>query len=273
MNNYKVNISCIPPFLWRKESVQNVDDCNYEIYLTEFINESTEFMKTTDGNNIHHCDIQNKGEWDSYLGEKEFLDFKLLCSQSTQESVGVNYFTLSKNGAYYDYIAPSFLKIVNGGYWINILFKNDSISDLKDIEKGINRGLDKNQFRNKRTVIEKIQTEKDCMFLYTDFFWSLDDISESDIIKAVISFFEKWLPNLLTYRDINKNFKTYLAFMIPQFRKIVFCKWDKNNKSIIFFDAVSFEKSSNFMKYLYLLPPSDKFMRLYIDKNLLIQPS
>lgn len=263
-----IKISSTPAILWRDCTIKNVVDCNYEIYLTEFINESKEFMKLTGGKKIRYCEKQANGESDSYLENNDFLDYKLLCSQSMQEVIGITTYKLVWNHNSYDIEFSEWPEKINYGYWLHSLFYSDSINDIKAIDDGINRCKDTGVFRDKKKVIDKIKTDKDCLYLYSEFFWSPDEISREEIIDAAIIYFEKWLKSLFMYRDkIRETRHTYLAFMIPQFKEIVFCRWDKESNKINLFDIVQFEKSNNFMKYLKIMPPNEKFIWLYIGNN------
>ena len=246
-----IMISHLPPTLWRKEAVRNEIDCNYEIYLTEFINNSPKFMEVTNNRQVHHCSIQSDKEWDCYLDETPFLDFKLLGSQSMQQAIGDTAMILESNGnGVYDINQPELTKKEYYGYYLHMLFREKTVKNLFSIEK---ENANNKELIDIKSVLKILKTNKDCLYLFLDYFWSPDSISFKDLEEGALSYFRNWLPELFKYRDcVTENRKTYLAFMLPQFKKMIVYKWESEN--LLHFDSIDFNKSENFTKYLKITP-------------------
>ncbi len=249
-----IKISAVPSTLWRKNSVGNVDDCNYELYLTEFVNTSEKFKQITGKKEVVYCNSQSNGEWDCAVDGKPFLDFKLLCSQKMQQDIGETDLRLIANEhGTYDVKRPELKNQSYYGYWIHALLSSLTVDDLQDIYNGSGKLTNLKANKDLLSILKVASVDKDCLFLYTEFFMADEEITLEQMTEGAIKFLNRWVPTLFKFRDNTiPNRKTYLAFMVPKFKKIVICIW--NGQDIELFDAVSFDKSQNFMKYSRITP-------------------
>ena len=249
-----IKIAAIPSTLCRKGSVKNVEDCNYEFYLTEIVNASDKFKQIAENKEIIYCRSQSNGEWDCEVEGKPFLDFKFLCSQKMLQDIGETDWRLKANDhGTYDLERPVIKNTDHFGYWTHLLLSNLTVDDLQKIYAGTGQYDDPKAYKDLLRVLKVTATDKDCLFLYSEFFISDIEISFEEMTEGAITFLNRWVPTLFKFRDSNvPNKKTYFSFMIPKFKMFVICSW--NGEELVLFDTVPFEKSKNLMKYCRITP-------------------
>ncbi len=247
-----IKISALPSTLWKTDIVKNVDDCNYELYLTEFVNASEQFKQITGNKEVRYCYPQSKGEWDCTVNGIPFLDFKLLCSQKMQQDIGDTDLRLIANEhGTYDIERPVIKNRSYYGYWVHLLLEGLTEDNLQAIFNRTTKCSDSQANKDIISILKIAATDKDCLFLYTEFFKADEETPFEDIKAGAITFINRWIPALLKFRDSNvHNRKTYVAFAVPKYKNMVICNW--NGKEIEEFDVVPFDKSENFMKYCHI---------------------
>jgi len=258
----EIQVSSLPATILRTASVKSDDDSyNYELVLTDFINESEAFMKITDNTKVHHIPQNDQfgKEWDCYCGKTPFLDFKLLCSQRMQQAIGDTSIRFVEHSNKFSVIRPSLDKQAYYGYWLHILLKDKRCTDYLKLESIKKEGLNETEL-DIYSILKIMRTNKDCLFLSADYLWSEHDIPYEVFVECAIWYFSLWISELFKYRDVKtKGNDTYLAVFIPQYKRLLVLKWNSENERFDLFDSVSFNNNPHLDKHL-LLDSGDRFV-------------
>ena len=97
-------------------SIENMPECNYELYLTEFLNASSFFMGKTFNNPFVFQEDQSKGQCDCYAQidtDKYGLDFKLFGSEKALQGKSIFSSQIIKVGqGAYAFAVPKGLQVL-----------------------------------------------------------------------------------------------------------------------------------------------------------------
>lgn len=78
----------LPPELTIKDFIKGEKQCNYEVYLLEFVNKSSFFRNKSNGENYIKPQSESNGECDCNSSIYE-LDFKLMASKTALQASSI----------------------------------------------------------------------------------------------------------------------------------------------------------------------------------------
>lgn len=231
----------LPATLIVRNFVKGDDNCNYEIYLREFLNHSSWFRKKVLYDFVAPLSEANN-ECDAYAGEYG-IDFKLIGSRTalqarsilsktiTNLSNGVTAYGVSKDN--------TFMSV----FRIHAILRNRTIEDLKAIREIETRA--QNEETEIRTFLKTLETQKNLLlfFPYEFSFETTYEILEgaNQIENALNMDFR----NSILYRyERTENLETYMSFIYEDYFFIMF--WDDDRFKII--DHIELSKSKTYMR-------------------------
>lgn len=218
------------------------DDCNYEIYIREFINESSYFLALSNGQRYEAPQSESNKEPDA-ISDRYKLDFKLMVATSRMEANSILSGSITKYGeGAYGFGASK----VHGEMRCILLcqaLRYKSISELEEIKLGNTKSLDE---RDIKDFLKVLQTEKNVLlFLPFEFSYSEED-TEDDGVKGIAQAIYFDLRASIAYREnkLAQSYDTYAATIYKD--KVRFFKLSSNGADYI--DSVDIRKSKTFMK-------------------------
>ncbi len=218
--NNPLLLKVLPANLLIKGFVKNMDECNYENYLTEFINASSYFMEKTGGIYFKYQNDQSNGQCDCYAKTKEYeyaIDYKLFGSQNALygRSVLSNQITEITLGAY-AFSQPRENKNIIAS---NILetIKDVTLEELEDI-------VDSKYAISEKTIVKRdiqgilriLRVKKNLLLFLTyqflfprDYHYDFEEEKEG-LLKSI----SKRMKNIIIYRnELVENYDTFLCFL------------------------------------------------------------
>lgn len=200
----------LPAPLIVKNFVVGEKDCNYEIYLREFLNSSVWFREKV------NCDFiasisESKGECDAYAGEYG-IDFKLIGSRTAIQSRSIlseNIMKFSKGVIAYGPPKDNTSMTI---YRIHAILRNRTLDELKIIRNVEKRIQDEET--EIKTFLKTLEAKKHLLLFFPyefSFAKKYDLVSGATQIQNALNGDFK---NAILYRyDKTARFETYMSFI------------------------------------------------------------
>ncbi|MCR5083367.1 MAG: hypothetical protein K6B15_07840 [Parasporobacterium sp.] len=241
----------LPPQMIVKDYVKGEENCNYEIYLREFLNESCYFKRLSKEKLFRKPENESNGQCDAETSSYS-IDFKLLISSSKMEANSV--------------LSPSIEKYADGVYGFGAskrkgqmktirLLQSLRYKTVKELELIYNNDEVKYLGKSEiKTFLKKLCFKKNIIFFipYNFLYISKRDYKEAmngiqlalyHDLKASMEFREKY----------SGNYDTFLAALYDE--SMIFFKIDSNNIDVV--DLVKLKKSPTFVKLRDIKPWTD----------------
>ena len=215
-------------------------DCNYEIYLTELINNS-KFIKDYENKFILNKD-QSHGECD--ISNVNYnLDYKLFVDNKLMESISLlsHQYVISKDKSTVIFCCSK--KEGNGGGY-NLLkvlrmYKYDDIVRIANAEK---EDLKDEYERSLITLLKNCEKNKNIYFYLPYTIYFKDKIVNEKMANFIIECLNSDIENILKYRKEKVNKDTYISFVTNNYMVIA----KENNGKLELYDIVSLECSDTY---------------------------
>lgn len=220
----------------KKDFIENFDS-NYEIYLSEFINNSR--FVWDNGNNFFKLNTcQSNGESDISNDFYE-LDFKIFADEETIvnksnysgnieiDSNGVRIYSISNMKGQYRVCN---LKKITSDY---------SVDELNKIKLKLNPTPEEAKVKR---LLNKLEVNKNLLFLIPNIYYYDGNKVNDEILDFIVNTFSDDFKYILEYRKQYIDKDTYIAFFIEGY--IVFLK--EVNLKLIYYDKVDVSVSSHF---------------------------
>ena len=239
--NQELMYKQLPAHMIVKNFIEGEEDCNYEIYLRDFINESSFFSSLSNGNMFESPSSESDGECDA-ISTNYALDFKLMIATSRMEATSIlsGRITKFEEGAYG--FGPS---KVQGQMRCTLLCQALRYKDISVLEEIYSSKPGSRDEKDIKIFLEVLHTEKNILlFLPVVFSYTKEHSGEEGIagIQQAISFD---LKSSIEYRETYvKKYDTFLATLFEQ--KVLFFRL--SSKSVEFLDSVDTIKSKTFMR-------------------------
>lgn len=218
------------------------EDCNYEIYIRDFINKSSYFLTLSNGQSYEAPRSEAKREPDA-ISDMYKLDFKLMVATSRMEANSILSGSITKYGEGAYGFGPSKM---HGDRQCTLLcqaLRYKSISDLEEINLGRTKSFDE---RDIRDFLKVLRTEKNILLFLPFIFSYSEEHSEADGVKGIAQAIGFDLRASMEYREnkVGQCYDTYAATIYKD--KVIFFKLSSNGADYI--DSVDVGKSKTFVK-------------------------
>lgn len=221
-------------------------DCNYEIYLTELINNS-KFVKDFHGE-FKLIDEQSHGECD--ISNKNYdIDYKLFVDNSLMESISLYsaQYIIDKEKACVAFCAS--MKTGSGkGYYLIKILRNYKYEDILRISNKLTKELKYEYERSIITLIINCEIDKNILFyLPYEIFFENIKINKSSA-KFIIECLNSDIECILKYRNTKVNKDTYISFVSQD--KMIIAQYIGNKLEL--YDIVNLNCSKIYQEILDL---------------------
>lgn len=251
-----LKIRLLPPEIINCGFVKNLDICNYELFLVDFLNSSQFFLEKVDNAKFVYQSDQSNGECDCYATTSKGLygiDFKLFTSQKGLEANSV--LSLQRKriavGAYSTSVARG-SKSVKYPSPESIL-RGKSLENLEQIKQAKNAyngdGLIGQEIRS---ILNTFETKKNLLLFYTFhlFFPKNVEFDFNEEAEVIVSDLSDWLNGAFAYRNkYAPGFETYFSFIFDD--QFVITQIQSNH--LVLLEHMSISKSKIFMELNDLL--------------------
>lgn len=219
MIDRKLKIKPLPASCVIRNFVQNVKECNYELYLVELLNKSMWFRRNFNAH-FEYNSVQDAGQCDAYSGDFG-IDFKLVASKTELQSKSL--FSLQIAQPLKGVTVYSSCKKPGGEIQATIIYaaiRNMTIKELKHIKETASK---KQGIENDiKECLETFETSKNIMFFFP---YCLDIDNCSDLQEIVVA----------SEQALNSDFKSVIAYrdeFAPDYKDffVTICK----NEFVIF---------------------------------------
>ena len=239
-------------------SIENMPECNYELYLTEFLNASSFFMGKTFNNPFVFQEDQSKGQCDCYAQidtDKYGLDFKLFGSEKALQGKSIFSSQIIKVGqGAYAFAVPKERGSITGT-WILSVLKDRSFDELEMISNNVYQSDPANLIeREIQGVLKKLKVRKNLFLFLTNRFhfpegFSVDFIKELDDLCLSLS---ERLEHVIAFRNkFAEGHDTYFSFIFEDKLIITECNNGKLKKA----DCIPLSQSKVFWDLNTILNP------------------
>ena len=138
------------------------------------------------------------------------------------------------------------------GYWLHSLLKGKRCDDYIELAGKREKELDEKESEIS-SILKVMRTDKNCLFLFSDYFWSQVKIPYSVFVECAIWYFDLWAKELFKYRDIQvEGMDAYIAVFIPQYERLLVLKWKSDQEEFVMFDSIPFDNNPHLKKHLEL---------------------
>lgn len=231
----------LPAHLIVTNFIAGEEDCDYEIYMRDFLNQSTFFMALSKGHKYQAPATESHGEPDA-ISDEYTIDFKLLVATSRMEANSVLSGSITKYGdGFYGFGASK----VHGEKICTNLCQALRYKDVTELEAIIDR---KSHSLLEKDVIDYLgvleKKKNILLFLPVEFSFS-EEHSKKDAISSIQQAIGFDLKASIEYRE--KNVKGYDAYIATLYdAKVLFFKLSANGAKYV--DCVNVSSSKSFMK-------------------------
>lgn len=209
-------MALLPSQLVIKKFVNNMPESNYELFLTDYLNASTYFMKKTHGEAFIYQEDQSNGQCDCYSDSgdtKIGIDFKLFGSQKgfQAKSILSQQITQVCPGSYA--FSPSKEKGTITGTWILSALEDKSLGDLEAIAACPDPSVFTDVIDSDiYSVLKTLVVSKNLfLFLGYRFLFPADyQFDEEEELSDLVSSLSDRLKAIIAYRE--KQVGTYETF-------------------------------------------------------------
>jgi len=192
-----------------RDFVTGETNCNYELYLTELINNSDLFMHKSNGQLFEWQAEQAHGECD-VITETYSIDFKLLATESSLHGISVTSMRIEKmkEGFYAHRIG----RYPPGKPFTYVrtapALRNLSMKDLNIIEEHQKDKIEENV----STILKTLRTKKNLMLFYPYVLSFSEPRSFEQGCESITNAFNEDLNNICTYRrEKAEHYDTFLC--------------------------------------------------------------
>ena len=229
----------LPTQMLVKDFIYGENNCKYEIYLREFINESNFFMALSGGEKYDPPKKESNKEPDAISSNYE-LDFKIMNSTSVMEAKSIYSNSIIKfTDGVYGFGSPKH----QGQKVCTRLFqalRYKKMSDLEQIDLNPENLADKDI----RRFLKVLRTEKSILLFIPFEFSYACDYPEQKCLSGIKNALDFDLKASIEYR--NKYAKGYDTFAAAIYdKKMLFFKLS-TNKGVEYVDCVCTKKSPTF---------------------------
>lgn len=217
------------------------EDCDYEFYLRDFLNESSFFMSLSKGHKYQAPVTESHGEADA-ITDDYTIDFKLLVATSRMEANSVLSGSITKYGdGFYGFGAS---KVQGEKICTNLCqaLRYKDVTELETIIAKSSHSLIEKDVIDYLSVLKKKKNL--LLFLPVEFSFS-EEHSEKDAINSIRQAISFDLKPSIEFREKNvKGYDAYVATMYAD--KALFFKISINGAEYV--DCVNASSSKSFMK-------------------------
>lgn len=238
----------LPAQVLIKNSVKGDKECNYELYMIEFVNSSVWFREKVNFKKFHRPQSEAHGECDCYA-ENYGLDFKLTasqtrlqaCSELSQQTVIVG------TSGEYKTIPPK----KNSPRHCTILHKALEAYNLEELcelrNKKYSQGTKKSDIK---TFLEKLEFKKNLLLYYPHEFYYNYNIEFNRAVKNITKGLNYSFKSAMQYRAMKcPDYETYMGYIYNNF--FVIMQYSNGKFKVI--DYVNTTKSPIFTRlYNYI---------------------
>lgn len=239
----ELHCKLLPAQVLIKNSVKGDKECNYELYMIEFINSSLWFREKVGFKKFHRPESESHGECDCYAGNYG-LDFKLTASQTRLQACSElsNQTVIVDNSGEHKTIPPK----RNTSYHCTVLHKALQSYDLDGLcelrKKRYSQGTKKADIR---TFLEKLEFKKNLLLYYPHKFYYRRDIEFNKAVKNIVKGLNYSFKSAMQYRmKICPEYETYMGFIYNDFF-VIMCYTNNKFKVI---DYINTQKSPIFTR-------------------------
>lgn len=237
-----MRISLLPEYLIVHDFVHGVENCNYEKYLIELLNNSKYFLDLGKSE-YYHPKNENNGECDA-ISDSYSLDFKLAASTSMMQAKSILTPQVFTMGGLIFHSVP---KVQNGevrAVCLHTALRDKSKSELLTI-----RQKETNDFveQDIKAFLRVLETDKNILLFYPCIFEFETNYDFDEGVMQIIEGMSHDFSNSIGYREsVIKNKDTYFSCVYKN--QMVFLKC--NNKSWTYVDCVPLNKSQTYQDLL-----------------------
>lgn len=252
MINPNLRFQILPTQLIISNYVKGYENCNYEIYLRDFINTSEFFLSKSNYEAYTAPTSEERGQCDC-ISNKYQLDFKLLLSETMGQ--GKREFSPSITQISSGIVCHGEPKITTRdkdykeihATYLHVAFRILNYEKLCEIgnQKYKQHGME----RDVHLILKDLKKPKNlmCMIPYKFFFDNDISYSYEDGKKEIISAISSDYINLIRYReDIQPLYETYITFIYHN--KIIFLQGIE--KQLVCVDEIDLIKSKTYQELL-----------------------
>ena len=230
----------LPAHMIVKNFIKGEEDCNYEIYLRDYLNNSSFFMSKSSGQKYQACPTESHGEPDA-RSDDYAVDFKLMISNSKMEANSIFSGSITKYGeGAYGFGSAK----VKGEQPCTQLCQALRYKEVNDLENIDNINEDPLIKKDIKKYLRILHTKKNILlFLPYEFSYS-EEHTDQGGIDGILQALRFDLKASIEYREKNaKGYHTYAATLFNG--KVLFFRLSTN--AFEYVDSVDMTKSKTFM--------------------------
>lgn len=195
-----------------KDYVKNDPKCNYEFYMVELLNNSTEMRKCHQQEFVWQGD-QTHAECDAYSGDYG-IDFKLIASQSSMKASSnlSHQYTLLYEGVILGHDCKANRLNREKEMTTTILHAAMHQLSLENLEQIRHGNVTEQYKKDVRVFLEKLETKKNLLLFYPYEFSFENKQHPKDGIDILINLLQKCFMSAFCYRSkVLPGYETYLT--------------------------------------------------------------
>ncbi len=224
-----------------KDFIKGEENCNYEKYLLEYINNSSFFLNLSKGS-LYEPPLKPNGKYDANSPEYN-LDFKLLVSSSFMEARSNLSVSITKVRSGLVLYGKSSGKRAQKSSSICKALRYKTLDDLENVAEGESELIVRKDIL---AYLDVLKTEKNLLFFLPGIFTDNDDRGVQTCISIVENALTHDLISSFQYRrKYAPGFDTFLATIV--YSQIVFFEVDDND-ILKHVDEMEISESEVFMK-------------------------
>lgn len=231
----------LPAHLIVTNFIAGEEDCDYEIYLRDFLNESSFFMSLSKGHKYQAPDTESHGEPDA-ISDTYTIDFKLLVATSRMEANSVLSGSITKySDGFYGFGASK----VHGEKTCTNLCQALRYKDVTELEAIIAKRSHSLIEKDVVDYLSVLKKKKNILLFLPVEFSFTEEHSEKDAIKSIQDAISFDLKASIEYREKNvKDYDAYVATLCDD--KVLFFELSADGAEYV--DCVNVSSSESFMK-------------------------
>lgn len=245
LDKNKLYIDLLPRQLINKNLTEGYD-CNYEIYLTELINNS-KFIKDYNEKFIFNKE-QSHGECD-ISNFYYSLDFKLFVDTKLMENISLlsSQYIVSKDKSTVIFCGSK--KSGTGiGYNLLKVLRSYKYEDIIRIANSNAHNINEQSEKSLVKLLKNCEKDKNLFFYLPYKIYFKDKIVDEKIASFIIDCIYSDIKNILKYRKNKVNKDTYISFITDN--HLVIAK--ERNEKLELYDIVSLECSEKYKEIMEL---------------------